>query len=73
MDPNATREIVDVSGETTTYRNLLVTTRITAPGQIGAPVVDAESRIVGVSFAGGQSESLSIAIERVQLDFPDAF
>lgn len=69
---NATKEITQIDSSRT-FHNLLVTTKVTATGQTGGPIVDDDLNVVAISFASSQVESISIAIETVQVDFPQAF
>lgn len=52
---------------------LLRTTHISGPGDSGAPVLDAEGRVVGLVYGGSETETVSLMIEDVKASFPEAF
>jgi len=54
-------------------RNVLVTTKISAAGDAGAPVIDGEGRVVAVVWGASRTETLSIAIEDLKVSFREAF
>ena len=55
------------------FRDLLVTTKISSAGDAGAPVVDSARKIVAMVMGGPPTETLSIPVEKLRVDFPDAF
>jgi TIR domain len=54
---------------------VLVTTRIAYAGDVGAPVVDSQGKIVAMIFGlrGDFTETESIPIEEIKIRFPEAF
>jgi hypothetical protein len=73
LEIDAERAIVAAPGETITLGNAIITTRISAPGDIGAPVTDSAGRVVAMTFASSTEESVSIPIESIKAVFPEAF
>jgi hypothetical protein len=57
------------------FNNLLITTRVTRPGEGGLPLMDAEDRVVGMLFADDRAnrQSASVPIEDIRTQFADAF
>lgn len=55
------------------WDDLLVTTRIAAPGDSGAPVLDDSGAIVGLLYGASTTESIALPIEESTVSFPDAF
>jgi hypothetical protein len=68
VDPRASRTIPGYG----MLPNLVVTTSLGRPGEGGAPLVDARGRLVGMLFADGQDRTISIPIEDIRAQFPDA-
>ena len=66
---------VDISGAhgKETHNGLLETTKISTPGDSGAPVIDLEKRVVGMLYAGSSSASVIVPIELIMSAFPEAF
>jgi S1-C subfamily serine protease len=59
----------DITHTTPTQREVFVLAAVTAPGDSGAPVVDADGRVVGVMFAYDISrDSTAYALTRSELD-----
>jgi len=52
---------------------LLLTSMIAGPGDSGAPVLDAQGRVVGLVYAASQTETVSLMIEDVKASFAEAF
>jgi S1-C subfamily serine protease len=52
---------------------LLLTSMIAGPGDSGAPVLDAEGRVVGLVYAASQTETVSLMIEDVKASFAEEF
>ena len=59
----------------THFKNLLITTRVTRPGEGGLPLMDAEDRVVGMLFADDRAnrQSASVPIEDIRTQYADAF
>jgi hypothetical protein len=55
------------------FGGMLVTTKISSGGDAGAPVVDEQGRIVAMVVGGSQTETLSIPVETLKLNFLEAF
>lgn len=72
IDNRDRRSIMVASGEERTA-NFLITTVIHALADAGAPVLDANGRLVAMIAAGSQRESMSLPIEDIRVQFPDAF
>ena len=59
----------DITHTTPTEREVFVLAAVTAPGDSGAPVVDADGRVVGVMFAYDISrDTTAYALTRSELD-----
>jgi S1-C subfamily serine protease len=59
----------DITHSTPTQREVFVLAAVTAPGDSGGPVVDADGRVVGVMFAYDISrDSTAYALTRTELD-----
>jgi S1-C subfamily serine protease len=69
----ATQEIWVSSSSKSTIHNALITTSILGPGDTGAPVVDTEGRVVAMGYGGNQTQTISIPIEDIKINFPEAF
>jgi hypothetical protein len=52
---------------------LLLTSMIAGPGDSGAPVLDAEGRVVGLVYAASQTQTVSLMIEDVKASFAEEF
>ena len=70
---NAERDIYKSADESITLRDALVTSDISGPGDSGAPVLDEDGRVVGMVLGAGQTETISIPIERIKAAYPEAF
>jgi hypothetical protein len=57
------------------FDNLLITTRVTRPGEGGLPLMDSDDRVVGMLFADDEAnrQSASVPIEDIRTQFADAF
>jgi hypothetical protein len=64
---------VNAQGKWQGLNGVLVTTKISFAGDAGAPVIDAQGRIVAMVLGGSVKETLSIPIEHIKLLFPEAF
>lgn len=53
--------------------NLVVATGLGVEGEGGAPLLDAEDKVVGMLFAGSAERALAIPIEDLRSEFPTAF
>ncbi len=59
----------NISRTAPTEREVFVLAAVTAPGDSGAPVVDAEGRVIGVMFAYDISrQTTAYALTRTELD-----
>lgn len=72
LETDGTRSLTFQDGQRTVH-NVLVTTVISSPGDAGAPVLGPDGALVGMIFGGGQSETLSVRIEDIRVQFPEAF
>lgn len=54
-------------------RRALVTTNISGPGQAGAPVLDADGRLIGIVIGADKDRTFVMPIETVKIAFPSAF
>ena len=61
---------IDGYGE---LEDLVVSTGVGRPSEGGAPLLDGAGRVVAMVFAGSAETTLSIPIERVRAEFPEAF
>jgi hypothetical protein len=70
IEVGATRTVGDQD-----LTNLLITSRVTRPGEGGLPLMDSEDRVVGMLFADDPAnrQSASIPIEDIRTQFADAF
>ena len=59
-------------GRLGTVENLLVTDKVSR-GTGGLPILDGKQRTVAMTFAEGEGETLSVPIEDIRLQFPEAF
>jgi hypothetical protein len=79
LGPDARRQgtVIEAGAERriagTLVRNLLVTTRISAGDEAGAPIVDAEGRLIGMVYASSETETYALAIEGLESSFADEF
>lgn len=53
--------------------NVLVTTKISAAGEAGAPVVDSQGRVVAMVLGGSPDKTESLPIEIIKVRFYEAF
>jgi hypothetical protein len=51
----------------------LVTTNLAALTDSGAPVLDAEGRLVAMIYGGTDTETISVPIGNIKADFDQAF
>ena len=70
VEVGARRQVGD-----TQISNLLITTRVTRPGEGGLPLLDEEERVVGMLYGDDEAnrQSASIPIEDIRTQFADAF
>lgn len=64
---------VGVAAEGLPLSRALLTTDISAPGDAGAPVLDADGSLVAIVIGGRQGRTYSMPIETVRIGFPAAF
>ena len=69
---NAQREMPADAGSQTMSR-LLITTKISGIGDLGAPIVDSDGKIVAMLLAEATDETICIPIEDIKASFPEAF
>ncbi len=73
LEVGGTTKIWGLENSSTTLKNALITTKISAVGEAGAPVVDAEGKVVAMVYGASRAETVSIPIEDIKIIFPEAF
>jgi hypothetical protein len=53
--------------------NLVATTSLGRESEGGGPLLDSQGQLVGMLFAGSESKTVSIRIETLRAEFPEAF
>jgi TolA-binding protein len=64
-DVHFTVKMANTQGGFTTFSNLIMTEKISGPGDSGAPVLDQQGRLVGVLIGGGPDTSLIVPIGQI--------
>lgn len=65
VDTSFVSDIYMGEGQPTTFRNMILTTPISEPGDSGAPVLNEENKVIGFVFAGSQDATLIMPISPV--------
>jgi hypothetical protein len=56
-----------------TLSNLVLTTSLGRQSEGGAPLLDNRKQVIGMLFAGSENQTVSLRIEDIRAEFPDAF
>jgi hypothetical protein len=71
-DVNAQRTIAMSHDKELSLNDLVVTTNISAGGDMGAPVLDKDGKVIGIVYGGSRTETILIPIDEVKGFFRDA-